>query len=705
MTKTYAPGLALLAAAFAVVVAQVVLYLATRVRNSRGGAGRLWVGGAAIGMGIGVWCTHFVSMLAWRAPFPLSYDPWVQLVALLAAGGAAAVSLHLVTWPPRGWRPWLPASLMMGLGIASMEYLGLTAITVVPGLEFGVGGTALAVLTSVGGSLIALGLNGQLKERPQYQALTRFAAAFALGGTVIATHYLAMASVTVAPGATTVGGVALDSFWLAVTIGAVSFAMLCMTGVFMVVDDHMASRSRRHSAQLAEVNAKLKHVALHDGLTGLPNRIALNERLDTLLSRSTPRSQRFAVMVMDLDRFKAVNDSLGHQSGDRLLCAMAERMRAALRPTDFLARIGGDEFVVLCEKVRDMFEIDQLAVAIQGAIARPLVIEGAELQMTCSTGIALFPDAGRDAATLLRHADAAMYHGKNAGRQQHSFYEPRMDGFARERLEIESGLRRAVSAGEFELHYQPRVDVVSGRIVGAEALMRWRHPDRGMVMPSEFIPVAEESTMIVPMTQWALQTAARQVRHWLDAGVGPLYVSVNLSASLLGHANLERMVVDAAKAAQIDPSLIELELTESAVMRDPERSAQILHSLVRCGFRISVDDFGTGYSSLSYLRRLPLHGLKVDRSFIRELVTNREDAEISRGIISLAHSLKLRVTAEGVENDRQLALLRAMGCDEYQGYFCSPAVPAAQIMTLFREGLSASQKVLALRPRGPLLRA
>ncbi len=435
-------------------------------------------------------------------------------------------------------------------------------------------------------------------------------------------------------------------------------------------------------------------MALHDGLTGLPNRVALNERLDALLSRSNARSQRFAVMVMDLDRFKAINDSLGHQAGDKLLCAMTQRVRAALRPTDFLARIGGDEFVILREEVRDVFEVDQLAVTIQAAIAPTLVIESTELQMTCSTGIALFPDAGRDAATLLRHADAAMYHGKNAGRQQHSFYEPRMDGFARERLEIESGLRRAISNGEFELHYQPRVDVTTGRIVGTEALMRWRHPDRGLVMPSEFIPVAEESALIVPMSQWALQTAARQVRQWLDAGIGPLYVSVNLSASLLTHADLERMVVDATQNAQIDPSLIELELTESAVMRDPERSAQIFHSLVRRGVRISVDDFGTGYSSLSYLRRLPLHGLKVDRSFIREVVTNREDAEISRAIISLAHSLKLRVTAEGVENDRQLALLRAMGCDEYQGFFCSPAVPAAQIAALVRDSPSTT-------PEGP----
>jgi diguanylate cyclase (GGDEF)-like protein len=399
---------------------------------------------------------------------------------------------------------------------------------------------------------------------------------------------------------------------------------------------------------------------------------------------------------VDLDRFKSVNDSLGHHAGDELLRQIAARVSAALSPGDLLARMGGDEFVVLREAVGDINEVELLAQSIQGAIAPVIFIEGADMQVTCSTGIALYPDAGRDAATLLRNADAAMYHVKNSGRQQHCFYQPQMGRFARERLDIENGLRHALVDEQFVLNYQPRVDVASGRICGAEALIRWNHPMRGLIPPAAFIPIAEETGLILPIGRWAVRTALRQLRAWQDAGMHPLRLSVNLSAEQLCHPGLERVVMDALREFEIDPSLLELELTESAVMRDPETSVQALRNLVKRGVHVSVDDFGTGYSSLNYLRRLPLHVLKIDRSFIRDVVTNHEDAEITRAIISLAHSLKLKVTAEGVETERQLAFIRALGCDEYQGFLFSPALAPEAFAQLVLASQSMTQRMRTL---------
>ncbi|MET0291004.1 MAG: EAL domain-containing protein [Steroidobacteraceae bacterium] len=707
MDKSYQLDAAGLAIALAVAVTYVALFLGSRVETSRGGAARLWIGGGAIALGLGTWCTHFLGMIAWEAPFPLSYDPWLQIMALLLSTCAYAAALYVFQMLPRSASTLLTAILLLAGGITANEFINLRAIAISPETRFAPANVALALVLAVVGTATGLSLNGRLSERPQFQLLTRISAAFVLGATVIGTHYAAMGGLVLAAEAVDGQGVPLDGFWLAVTIGAIVFAMVSMTGVLMVVDDHMAARARKHDAQLDEANAKLRYAGLHDVLTGLPNRSLLRERMAQLIDAATLRSTRCAVMIVNLDRFKAVNDSLGQAAGDQVLCEVTSRLRSVLRPTDTVARTGSDEFVILRDAVRDSSEVDLLASGIQREIAREIHVEGSELQITCSTGIALFPSDGRDVATLLRHAGAALQHGKSTGSQQRSFYQPQMDRFARERLAVETGLRRALANDEFVLHYQPKLEVATNRITGAEALIRWRHPQRGLVPPAEFIPVAEETGLITPMTEWALREATRQMRAWQDAGMAPLRVSVNLSAGLLGHPDLEALVMDAVSHAELDPTLLELELTESAVMRDPERSIEVLRSLVRRGLRISVDDFGTGYSSLSYLRRLPLHVLKVDRSFIRDVVSNHEDAEITRSIVSLAHSLKLQVTAEGVETDRQLAFLKSLGCDEYQGFLASAAVPADDFAALTQQSMSATQKlrILGQRARGALLRA
>ena len=436
---------------------------------------------------------------------------------------------------------------------------------------------------------------------------------------------------------------------------------------------------------LEAANRQLRHLATHDMLTGLPNRVLLDDRLAQAIAHAERERQQFAVLVVDLDRFKLVNDSLGHRAGDELLCEVARRLGVLVRNIDTVARLGGDEFVLVLSTVSDRQDAENVAIRAIESLQAAVRIVGLDVYTSPSIGIAFYPTDGAAAETLLAHADAAMYCAKQEGRNRFQCFAPGMDTATRDRVRLESDLRQALALGQFELHYQPKVDASTGHVHGAEALIRWRHPERGLVLPDEFIALAEECGLIHSIGEWVLREACRQCRAWQLDGLPALRVAVNVAASQFRGGNLLDTIQRALDAAGLEPRCLELELTESAVMTNPEESVAILEHLSRMGVLVSVDDFGTGYSSMSYLRRFPIDKLKIDRGFVRDLMTRPEDVSIVQAIISLAHSLRLKVVAEGVETPEQLDFLRSMGCDQYQGFHFSPPLPAAAFKDLVRE--------------------
>lgn len=442
-----------------------------------------------------------------------------------------------------------------------------------------------------------------------------------------------------------------------------------------------AVAARTHGLEAA--NRQLRHLATHDALTGLPNRALLEDRLRQAMANALRHDQSFTVLVCNLDRFKLINDSIGRHAGDMFLQEVSRRLAGVVRAGDTLARHGGDEFVFVLSPPAVRAEAEAVATSALAALAPPVRVNGIDIHAAASFGAATFPCDGERYEVLLANADAAMNHAKlrGAGMQQ---YSAGMGGAAQYRLSLETDLHRALKEGQFELHYQPKVDTFSDAIRGVEALLRWRHPERGYVLPGEFIPVAEETGQIAAIGMWVLQQACRQGRIWRDQGLPPLRIGVNISAAQFRQTDLVESLRRALEEADLEARYLEVELTETCVMSNPEDSIAILEELSRMGVLVSVDDFGTGYSSMTYLRRLPIDKLKIDRSFVAEMDTCADDASIVRAIVSLAHGLRLKVVAEGVETPVQLAALKALGCDQYQGHLFSPALPVPEFEKLMR---------------------
>jgi diguanylate cyclase (GGDEF)-like protein len=450
------------------------------------------------------------------------------------------------------------------------------------------------------------------------------------------------------------------------------------------LDRELLLRSMHYSIERKRYQVQLEHQANYDALTGLPNRNLLNDRLtQAVYQQRLPRA--IAVVFIDLDHFKFVNDSLGHSTGDKLLKGMADRLRAVLREGDTVARLGGDEFVLILNDHASEEVIFRAMQRIAAKLAEPIMIEGKELYLTCSAGISMYPQDGPDVDTLLKNADAAMYRAKEQGRNTFQFYTSEMNQRVSERLAMENALRRALERKEFVLQYQQRVDLRTGAILGAEALLRWMHPQWGLVRPARFIPLAEETGLIVQIGEWALREACVQTRTWLDEGLLPGVVSVNLSARQFRQEALVRTVSRVLQDTGLDSVHLELELTESMVMHNIDAAIATLQGLKSLGLGLSLDDFGTGYSSLSCLKDLPIDALKVDRAFVRDIGegSEKDDGVLAQAIITLGHALDLEVVAEGVETDAQARFLKRHRCDEVQGfYYGEPMSPEAHAALL-----------------------
>ncbi|HYA37768.1 MAG TPA: EAL domain-containing protein [Candidatus Methylomirabilis sp.] len=467
--------------------------------------------------------------------------------------------------------------------------------------------------------------------------------------------------------------------------GVTTLLLLLYLFLFHIV--RRADRIIRHheSEERKAQQEQIHYIAYHDPLTGLANRALFKDRLQHAVNLAARERKPLGIMFIDVDRFKVINDSLGHESGDKVLIETAKRLRACLRASDTACRIGGDEFTVILENLASADEAAMAAGRLIQKFAESMKINGREIIVTLSIGIAIFPDATKDPQRLLKDADAAMHEAKESGRNRFVFYTQELDARAQESLEFEIGLRQALQNQQFVIHYQPRVNVQSGTVTGVEALLRWQHPERGLIAPDRFIPLLEDTGMIIPAGEWVMQQACRQARRWHDAGHRSLRISVNLSMKQFRAGSLLASVRHALEGSGLSPRSLELELTETVLVDDAERALDLMRELKKIGVSLSIDDFGTGYSSLSYLRHFPIDLLKIDGSFIRDVARNRGDIAITTAIAAMARSLHLGILAEGVETREQVQFLLSIGCHDMQGHLFSEAVAAERIGTVIRQ--------------------
>ncbi|UGS91444.1 EAL domain-containing protein [Ralstonia wenshanensis] len=679
LASSYNPLLVLLSLFVAILASYTALDMAGRVVTAQGRAGSWWLIGGASAMGLGIWSMHFVGMLALNLPIPVGYDVGITLTSLAIGIGASMFALWLASRRELPWPRLAGGALLMGAGVAGMHYTGMAALRMNPGIQYNPARFALSIVIAVLASGVALWIAFRLRRQARRVRALRAGSAVVMGVAIVGMHYVGMSAAAFPFGS--VCGAAhtgASAEWLALVIIIVTLAVLAIALIISVLDMRMEARTALLANSLAAANKELAYLALHDNLTKLSNRVLLEDRLTQAIRTAEREKRRFALMFMDLDGFKAINDVYGHHVGDLLLIDVAQRIGARVRQQDTVARVGGDEFVVLAY-VDDPEDAGTLADALLEVVREPFMAGGHELRVSTSIGIAIYPGDGGNQHDLLTNADAAMYHAKGLGRNAYSFFEPSMNADVHQQLQLVQDLRRAVERHELVLHYQPKFDAPNGPIMGVEALVRWQHPQRGLVPADEFIPLAEKTGLIVPLGAWVLDEACRQMAQWHREGRTGWTVAVNLSALQFGHVALIDTVRDTLARHALDPRSLTLEITESTAMRDVDASLQILQQLDAIGVRISIDDFGTGYSSLLYLKRLPASELKIDRGFVRDLAHDTEDAAIVSAIVALGQTLNLRIVAEGVETAEQQAFLTRLGCHSLQGYLLGRPMTAESL--------------------------
>ena len=680
VSASYSPALVLISLCVAILASYTALDLSGRIATARGRAVYLWIAGGALAMGFGVWSMHFIGMLALELPLALGYDLGLTLWSLLVAILSSGFALWLVSQPRLPALQLLFGALIMGAGISAMHYSGMAALRMQPGIDYDPALFGLSLVIAVGASAAALSIAFRLRRQTPYVRLMRGGAAVIMGLAIVGMHYTGMAAANFPIGSFCgaaidgLSGNGLDNLVLVSSLAVLVIALL--TSIF---DARLDARTAALADSLTLANEELTQLALHDTLTGLPNRILLADRIGQAMSKVAEQGGCFSLMFIDLDGFKPVNDAFGHHLGDRLLREVALRLREQLRSQDTLARIGGDEFVLLV-RLLEPDDAPQVAARQVGLLSRAFRVDEHELLISASVGIALYPGNGLTAEELLMNADAAMYHAKGAGKNGYSFFDASMNTNARKQLQLLQDLRQALELQQFRLHYQPKFDASNSRPVGAEALLRWEHPQQGLLLPENFIDLAEKTGLIIPIGDWVLNEACRQMRIWFDQGYSHWRIAVNLSALQFCYSGLVDSVVAALERHRLPANSLTLEITETTAMSDADASMVVLQRLSQMGVDLSIDDFGTGYSSLMYLKRLPANELKIDRGFVRDLEHDSDDAAIVSAIVALGQALGLRIVAEGVETDTQQSFLTTLGCDALQGFLLGEPLPAEQFM-------------------------
>ena len=679
MMSSYDPLTTVLAIALAMYTAYVSLDMGKRVRSADPVVVRGWMIGGSFIMGLGIWSMHFEGMMAHDLPFAVGYDKtWSALSFMLAiaTAGWTIWSSSQDAWLKRVWL--LPAP-GMAVGLLAMHYTGMAAIRVTPGVTWNGPWLLLAIVLALATGFLTFLVTPWFRgPRRALYGWRQFGASVLLGLVLSGMHFAGMQAQTYPAGAVCLSTDGLGGSSLTILIGLASALVLTSTWLTSRLDARHQQRAAHLSESLQRADAQLQRVAQVDGLTGLANRLVLEDRLTRAVRRAEERQRRVALLYIDLDGFKPINDSFGHHFGDNLLCAVGQRLQEVGRRGDTVARIGSDEFVILINGNPDTASAALVAGRVKDALHRPFVVDGREVHLSCSIGVVLYPDHGPK-AKLIARADAAMNAAKHAGGNMHCFYEEHMEQDVQRSVDLQRDLRRAMEAQEgLSLHYQPKVDGKTGQVTGAEALLRWQHPVLGAISPVEFIPIAERFGLISKLGQWVINDVCRQIQAWMGKGLR-MRVAINLSVHQLRQADLAEQVQEALVRHQVPPELITFEVTESAAMEDPQASLRIFERLSQIHVSLSIDDFGTGYSSLSYLRKLPARQLKIDRSFVQDLEREEDARSIVKAVIKLSHALGLEVVAEGVETRAQQDILKELGCDQLQGFLYAKPMAADRL--------------------------
>ncbi|MFM0156706.1 putative bifunctional diguanylate cyclase/phosphodiesterase [Paraburkholderia sediminicola] len=660
---------------------RIFLLASARLRHA-------WRLGGAAALGVGIWSMHFVAMLAFSLPIPLGYDFATTAYSLGLAIGVSYLALVVTTHARLTPLRLVAGGVLMGLGIASMHYTGMAAMQMEPGIHYQPGWFASSLTIAIGASTTALWMARALSNDDDHHVVRkRFGAALVMAVAISGMHYAGMAAAGFPLGAVCGAARGVDAAWLATSVILFTFAILIVTLILSRFD----ARTSFLIGSVSKLSGQIVRLATLDTLTGLPNRSTLTDRIDRAIQSARRQRSLFAILFMDLDGFKTINDSLGHSAGDEVLSAFAQRLLLCVRASDTVARLGGDEFVVLSENLASREDAGTMAEDVLERMRQGVWTDSQPLQVMPSIGIALYPYDGDTVDTLLKHADAAMYEAKRAGRSTYRFFEQSMNEAATRALQIQRALHEALTAGHFSLHFQPKFHGNGDSLAGAEALIRLHHPHLGTLAPLEFIPLAERSGQIVQIGYWVLRETCQQIRRWVEQGLPSMKVAINLSPRQLSQPKLVATMLEIVKAEGVQCEQIMFEITETVAMQDAPKTIEMIREFQASGFEIAIDDFGTGYSSLAYLQRFRVKQLKIDRFFTNGLDEHGpEGSAIVSAIIALAHSLEMDVVAEGVETESQFDMLKSMMCDEMQGFLLGKPLTADDFGELLRERMVAA---------------